>query len=119
MKNNILIIILAGLLFPAFSVAQKGEKKKVETIEFNVSGVCGMCEKRIEDAALIKGVKFADWNKSTQKLKVVFLPGKTNQLSIHQAVAKAGHDTNLVKALDEDYQRLNACCKYRDGSEIH
>lgn len=94
-------------------------KKKVATAEFKVSGVCKMCEKRIEDAALIKGVKLADWDKEKQKIKVIYRPDKTNELSIQKAIAKVGHDTEKVKASDKAYQKLHNCCKYREGQEIH
>ena len=77
-----------------------------------------MCEKRIEKAALIKGVKMAEWDKQTQMLTVHF-SAKVKEEDIHKAVAKVGHDTDLLKAKDEVYQTLNACCKYRDGQEVH
>ena len=95
------------------------EKENVKTIEFKVSGVCEMCEKRIEDAALIKGVKMADWNKEAQKIKVVYRPDKTSEQTIHQAIAKVGHDTEKLKAPAEAYNKLHDCCKYRDGQAVH
>lgn len=99
--------------------ANENAKKKVTTLEFTVSGVCQMCETRIEEAALIKGVKLAQWDKKKQKIKVIYRPDKTDELSIHKAIAKAGHDTPKVKATDEAYQKLHDCCKYRDGQQIH
>lgn len=95
------------------------EKEKAKTIEFKVSGICEMCEKRIENAALIKGVKMADWDKEAQKIKVVYRPDKTDEQSIHQAIAKAGHDTEKVKAAGEAYNKLHECCKYREGQVVH
>jgi periplasmic mercuric ion binding protein len=35
---------------------------------------------------------------------------------IHQKVANVGHDTDLVKASDEAYKKIAACCKYREGA---
>ncbi|MDD4190007.1 MAG: ATPase [Mangrovibacterium sp.] len=95
------------------------KKKKVTTIEFSVSGVCDMCEKRIENAALIKGVKMAEWDKHEQKIKVVYRPDKTDEGTIHRAIAKVGHDTDKVKASAEAYNKLHECCKYREGHHIH
>jgi len=110
---------IAFLFFSLSPFAGEANKKKVETAEFTVSGVCGMCEKRIENAALIKGVRLADWNKQTQKIKIIYSPDKTDELTIHQTIAKAGHDTEKVKATDEAYEKLHDCCKYRNGQKIH
>ncbi len=120
MKTSIVFSVILGLFFSVAVFAEDGEKKKkVETLEFEVSGVCGACEKRIEKAALIKGVKLAEWNKHTQKIKVIYSTKKTDEKAIHQAIAKVGHDTEKVKAADDAYAQLNDCCKYRDGVEIH
>ena len=78
-----------------------------------------MCEQRIENAALIKGVKFVDWNKEKQVLKVIFKKKHTNERAIHKAVAEAGHDTEKVKATKESYKKLPDCCAYRDGVKVH
>ena len=108
------------LLFSAATSAIAQEKtKKVKTAEFKVSGVCDMCEKRIENAALFKGVKLAEWNKETQILKVIFKTKHTDEDAIHKAIAVAGHDTEKVKAEDDAYKKLPKCCAYRDGIKVH
>jgi hypothetical protein len=33
-------------------------------------------------------------------------------LDVKKAVAKVGHDTDEVKATDEEYDNLHGCCKY-------
>ena len=78
-----------------------------------------MCKKRIENAALVKGVKFVEWEKSTQNLKVIFKPSKVTPLDIHKAINNAGHDTALMAAPDDKYQELPGCCRYRDGIKVH
>jgi len=119
MKNTLLLIgIVVISLFGINSQAQE-KTKKVETTEFKVWGVCGMCKDRIENAALIKGVKLAEWNKQTQMLKIVYTPSKVTLDDIHKAVAEAGHDTEKEKASDEVYKKLPKCCAYRDGVESH
>jgi hypothetical protein len=95
------------------------QDRKVQTVELKVKGVCGMCEDRIENAALIKGVKLADWDKETEILKVVYKPAKIDIVEVHKSVAKAGHETDKVKADKEAYEKLPACCKYMDGAEKH
>ena len=116
--KNISIICLSIILSISVFAEEKG-KKKVKTLVFEVDGVCKMCKKRIENAALIKGVKMATWDKETEKLQVVYQPAKTDEMTIHKAVAKAGHDTKKVKAPDEVYEKIHHCCKYRDGEEKH
>jgi periplasmic mercuric ion binding protein len=84
-----------------------------KTIVFKVYGNCGMCKKNIESALEIKGVKSAVWNVETKMIEVVYLPEIITEDKIHEAIAKAGYDTDKVKARDEDYKRLHTCCQYR------
>lgn len=91
-----------------------------QTAEFKVSGVCDMCRVRIENAALIKGVKFAKWDKQTQMVKIIYNSKKTNQELVQKAIAKVGHDAADVKAKKEVYETLPGCCKYREGNaKVH
>jgi len=88
-----------------------------KTEKIDVKGNCGMCEKRIEKAALnVTGVSAADWNQETNKLEVTFDDSKTNADKIEMAVAKVGHDTPHHKAADDVYNKLPGCCKYDRGS---
>ena len=118
LKRTSIISLIVLFTFSVFA-EKKDKKKKTATLTFKVEGVCDMCKKRIEDAALIKGVKMAQWDKETQKLQVIYRPEKTNQTTIHKAVAHAGHDTEKVKAPDKVYDKLHHCCKYRDGVKPH
>ncbi len=107
MKTKVLSLVTLFLM-GAFTVfaADKTEK-------FEVKGNCGMCEKRIEKAALsVDGVSKADWNKETKQIEVVLDDTKTNVHQVHLAIAKVGHDTELHKANDEVYNKLPGCCKY-------
>ncbi len=119
MKSIIKILSIGIALFTVTNTVTAQGTKNIQTEIFEVNGVCGMCEKRIEDAAMIKGVKMAEWNKHTQKLKVIYKPEKVNLIDIHKAIAKAGHDTEKVKATDEAYNKLPKCCAYRDSANIH
>ena len=84
-----------------------------ETKSFKVYGNCGMCEKRIEKAVQsIDGVVSADWDKKTKQIKVVYNPHTVDIKLIHKAIAKAGHDTEMIRAKDEDYNKLPDCCKF-------
>ena len=80
-----------------------------------VDGVCGMCKKRIEKASVkTKGVKSAVWNVETKQLSLIFDENKTDVKSICANVAAVGHDTKEIKATDEQYNSVHACCLYRD-----
>ncbi len=91
---------------------------QAKTEKFKVKGNCGMCETRIEKAALsVEGVSKADWDKETKQLEVVFDDTKTDLDKVEVAIAKVGHDTPKHKASTEVYDKLPGCCKY-DRSEM-
>lgn len=109
--------LIIGLLFFATGIIQAQDKNAKATIE--VDGVCGMCKMRIEKAALkTKGVKSAVWNVENHQLSLIFNEEKTNMETIQQNISNVGHDTPLFKASDEAYNKLDACCKYRDPNVI-
>lgn len=114
MKNIVLI-----MLFVAGAFQLGTAQSKIDTVEFKVSGVCGMCKSRIENAGLIKGVKFIEWNKDTQMVKVIYKEEKVTPEEIEKAIAEAGHDTENQKATAENYGALPGCCQYKDGVEVH
>ena len=112
MKTKVLSLVTIFLLGTMVLFAK--DKK----VEFLVNGKCEMCEKRIEMAALAdSGVSKADWNKETKMIAVSLDESKTDVDKVHQAIAKAGHDTKLYKASDETYNSLPDCCKY-DRSKL-
>lgn len=98
-------------LFFALSLQAQTEKA-YETTSFKVYGNCSMCEKRIENALFVTGVRLADWDVKTHILTVTYKPSKITLQEIHEKVAAVGHDTDLVKAKDEVYEKLHACCHY-------
>jgi periplasmic mercuric ion binding protein len=92
--------------------AMAGEGKNKQT--FKVSGNCGMCEARIEKAARsVAGVEAADWHEDSKMITVTFSK-KAKLADIQQAIAKSGHDNAGAKADDGVYDKLPACCQYRD-----
>lgn len=82
------------------------------TEKFKVYGNCDMCKARIEKALLVKGVKYAYWDKETEMATVKFNPEVVSLLQLHKDVAAVGHDTELVKADDTVYSNLHGCCQY-------
>ncbi len=112
MKTKMISLAALFLLGTASVFAQT----KTEKIE--VKGNCGMCETRIEKAAnSVEGVTNAQWNKETKMLSFSMNENRADAMQVHKAVAKAGHDTKKMKATDEAYSKLPACCQY-DRTEI-
>jgi len=103
-----LLFILMTIL-PTLQIVMAAEMK-TDTIE--VSGNCGMCEKRIVAAASIKGVKSVQWDAQTEQLTVRYDAEKTSLDKIEQSIARAGHDTPNHKADEKAYNQLHTCCQY-------
>ena len=78
-----------------------------------------MCKQRIENGALIKGVKKAEWDKETGMITVTYNPDKVELIDIHKAIAELGHSTDKVKAKESAYKKLPLCCQYDDGANKH
>ena len=109
MKTKI-SILLAGMMLIGLGAFASGKK----TEKINVAGKCGMCETRIEKAAMaVDGVKKADYDLKTKTLEVTFDEKKTSVDGIEKAEAAVGHDTDKYKAKDDVYAKLPGCCKYR------
>ena len=112
-------MISIALVLSVHNLSGQERDKKTSTEKFIVKGNCTMCKERIENAALIRGVKFVEWDKMTNTLKVIYRTDKVSLDDVHKAIAEAGHDTEKVKAKDEVYNKLPACCLYRDGNGKH
>src|SRR5690606_40535719 len=76
------------------------------TITFEVAGKCAICKQRIEKAAKINDDSQAISNMQDGLATVVFKPDITSAISIKQAIADAGHDTDEVRAEQEVYENL-------------
>lgn len=105
---------IAVIVMMLFAYVSFGQNKNAKA-SLEVDGVCQMCKDRIEKACIkTKGVKSAIWNVKTHELKVIFDERKTNLDAIESSVAAVGYDTKNLKAPDEVYNSLHACCFYRD-----
>ena len=114
-----------SFLLIGFSVrSQEIKKNKNLRVTFEVDGVCGMCKKRIETAALKTiGVKFAIWNPSSHQLNLIVDERKTTITRIQKNILKLGHDvigfdSKKILATDEAYNAVDPCCKYRDEEVV-
>lgn len=112
--KKLLVFIVVIFSSLSFVFAQQG--KDIVTEKHKVDGTCNMCKKRIENAAYVKGVKRAEWNKETHELTVTYKPSKTNTETILSAVAKAGHNTDEVPVTESDYNKLPECCQYKTNT---
>ena len=112
MKNMITkgITLICGLLLAGTTAAQNDAG--IATGTFQVSGNCGMCKKTIENAALINGVKTAQWNEKSKVLTVKYNRSKTTSDEVLRKVASAGYDNVRYVAPDQAYHRLHGCCQY-------
>ena len=121
---QIFTITIVAVLFTTSVSAQSGDAKiddkKYETIVMKVDGACGMCQSRIELAVYdLKGVKSVTWDLKSDDLTTVVKKGKVTKEQIAEAVADAGHSSELSKANPEAYNKLPDCCKYNDGVQKH
>jgi periplasmic mercuric ion binding protein len=107
--NNKIIVIALAMLISAGAFAQN----KAEEVSFWVAGVCGMCEKTIENALDVKGVIVADYDLENHKVKVIYKPAKISVDKMHQLINAVGYDTEKSAATEEQYSKVHGCCKYR------
>ena len=98
-------VICLSMAFSSFS-----QKNKAETIK--ISGVCGMCKKKIEKAAKDAGASYAVWNTQTKVLTVRYNSLSTNSAKIQRKIAGVGYDNQYATAKDETYKKLHQCCQY-------
>ena len=128
MKSLLSILsLVAAILVTSCATSQQSNavsgtssSSNLTTESIKVTGVCGMCKRRIETAVYgVKGVKNAAWNSKKQALTVSYDSKKATNEAIQNRIAAAGHDTEKVKADDKAYDKLPDCCRYRDGVGVH
>jgi len=110
MKSVLKRMVATTLLLS--SVVLSAQIKNIKTETVKIYGNCGMCKKTIEKAANIKDIATVDWNKDTKMAILTFDSTKTNQSEILKKIAKAGYDSEKIKAKNEDYENLPGCCQY-------
>lgn len=111
--KHLIIILLATISLSSF-----GQRSKYVTENIKVYGICGMCEKRIENALDVVGVRDAQWDVQTKMLNIVYNSAKISIEEIHQLCADVGHSTEKIKCSREAYNALHGCCKYEDPDVI-
>jgi hypothetical protein len=112
-KKTICRLASVALSFLLAGKSQAQYKNEVVTESFTVAGNCAECEKAIEAAADIKGVKNATWDAESKYLQLTYSKGKTEATEILRQVAYAGYDNQMYLAPESAYARLKECCRYR------
>lgn len=112
------LLIIASIFTLTNFNAEAQKTNAVKTEKFIVEGVCNDCKKRIEDAAYIKGVKRADWNKETKELVLIYNADKVTKEAVATKIAKAGHTAAGIEASKDAYNKLPSCCAY-EHSDNH
>lgn len=107
---------MLGAWIMAHSTTVSGNRPEhTDTLSIWVNGLCGMCEKRIEEAAMdTRGVQEASWDSESRMLRVTIHPDRFKENRLHYRIASAGHDTRQLLAPDPVYNTLPQCCRYRD-----
>ena len=119
------ILSVAVIMAIGLTSCKNETKKETETttevsneiamtdISFGVRGNCGMCKNTIEKAAnKVEGVAKATWDVDKKKMDVSFDDTKTDAMTIHNAIAASGYDTEKVTGNLDAYDGLPGCCKY-------
>ena len=115
MKNIILLLLVAVCGFASQAQEKKNKNAKYT---FEVKGNCDQCQRRIQKAAFsVSGVKMANWDIDSRQMSLLLNEEKASLLQVNQAIAKVGHDTDEVKATDNDYKHLHFCCHYERVKE--
>lgn len=112
MKTNKLIV---SFLFTMIIISLSAQYPVLyKTTTFKVDGdYCGFCKKRIEEAAMIEGVRKAEWNMDSKILTLVYDPKIVKIDDVQKSIMSVGHDTEKYKAPDSIYYELPETCRYR------
>ncbi len=103
MRNLLFLVAVFGFL----SMAAPPKKVTIQT-----NAVCGMCETNIETALTgLDGVKSADLNLETGKIKIKYDADLIEPATLRQAIANTGYNADNVPARPKAQEALAACCK--------
>lgn len=108
MKNYLKIILTLLLTSASFT----GVVAQVQEVVIQTSAKCLECKENIEKAVMSeKGVRFAELDMETKKVKVVYNLKRTNEEVIRQAISRKGYDADEVKADPAGIEKLSPCCR--------
>ena len=119
MKNTLIIyIVMLASIVVAPSTISAQQVSKIDTVRIKTSGECDMCKNKMEkEVGLMKGVKTATLDLSTQVLTVVYNTNKTNPDKIRTVISNLGYDADNVKANNRAQKKLPNCCQPGGGQK--
>ncbi len=113
MKTKMFSLVALMMLGSTTLFALPGNNEKLK-----VAGNCGMCEIRIENAAMsVDGVTSSERNKETGIVEVAYNSEKSDIHKVHQAIAKAGHNSEMHNAHAKVYNEFPGCRKSKRQTE--
>ena len=108
-----LIISVLLMITAQVSKAQQSE------IIIQTTAQCNDCKETIEKALMQeKGVRFAELDIKSKKVKVVYNSKKTTPEQLRTAISMVGYDADSVEADPKAVERLKPCCR-KDGHMDH
>lgn len=111
---RILLILVTLFSFTAapFAAGAPLNDGKTKKITIKTSAVCGMCKTTIEKALnAVEGVKDADLDVVTKKVKIKYDESKVDAATLRQAISAAGYDADEIPARKKAFDALDDCCK--------
>jgi len=114
-KQNKMKNLFLGMMLVLVALSTQAQEKKNKNAKYTitVNGNCEQCQRRIQKAAFsVDGVKSANWSIETHNLDLTINEEKASISDVKKAIAKAGYDTDGVKATKESYDKLPNCCQY-------
>lgn len=114
MKTSIWSLAILSA-FTLTSCEAQIKNSKTETVK--IYGNCGMCEKTIETAALVKREAKTDWDKETKMASITYDSTKTTLDDVLKRIAGAGYDNEKFTGDNDAYWKLPECCQYERKKE--
>ncbi len=116
MKNIgvlMLLFMMTAFTTNAATVVDGKEKsKKVKTVTFLTSAICGECKERIEKGLnYTKGVVFAELNEDTKEVTVKYKTKFLTEADVKAVVTNLGYDAADTKRNEEAFNKLPKCCQ--------
>lgn len=112
MRLLLILVTLFSFTAAPFAANLPTEGGKTKKITITTSAVCGMCKTTIEKALVaLDGVKSAELDEVTKKVKVKYDESKVDAATLRQAIAAVGYDADDVPARQKAYDKLAGCCK--------
>lgn len=103
---------LFAILFSFVAMAAPPKKVVIQT-----NAQCGMCKTNIETSlASIDGVKTAELDLVTKKVKIKYDDDVVDVATLRQAIANTGYNADEVPARPKAQDALAACCKPKEGT---